>query len=629
MRQSALFAFAGTTIALAAIGTLTERGNAIARTKTAPLQTVERKSSGDHPIYGPVKLSGNDVRALLAERANPTEHREENEEEANEGYGIVQKRGPTLRVTDPALRAIGDGQPRPPKPGPPSPPMQTPTPALSWEATGMTNGEPPDPQIAVSTTHVVVASQNTLGFFQKDGTSLGTTAIEDFFKPLGLGSGTDPNQGLPSHTRSDPRLIFDEYRKVFWLIKTGGNSGAPQKTVRGRVYVAVSTSENPLGDPANPSQPAWNLYWWDVAPEWHVPNSKIYQTGDIGDYPSIGIDPVDFHQTIPICNRPDPTTAVPKPSCAARYSVLVTAPAKDLVAGTAAPGQYNGTYWIFYDQNLNMMTGVVQPTVHHGKTDWAYYVGRTDNNKLLIWRLQTQAKVFPAQPAVVQLWGKFPAFAASVPDAPQSPAGSLPIYMSNLGTNALKSVYRDGMLHIVTNDAWAWFPGQAALNSIHLIRLSVSEIFSADNPTGKTITGGGPHDINRVFGKNNVLEDNPELDRMYYGWAAIEVNKNDDMVIIYARTGTTIFPQARFSTYYNSEPDIRPSRQLRAGEETYSSSTSNTCGANQTSPCPHRWGDLAGASVDPADDTSIWIVHQYAKKGPKPDYGIWVGKVTP
>jgi hypothetical protein len=83
------------------------------------------------------------------------------------------------------------------------------------------------------------------------------------------------------------------------------------------------------------------------------------------------------------------------------------------------------------------------------------------------------------------------------------------------------------------------------------------------------------------------------------------------MIIVYARTGTPIFPQARFSAYYYAESDIRPSRLLKVGEGPYKGA---------------RWGDLAGASVDP-DDTSIWIAHEYptASGG----WDIWVGKVLP
>jgi hypothetical protein len=40
-----------------------------------------------------------------------------------------------------------------------------------------------------------------------------------------------------------------------------------------------------------------------------------------------------------------------------------------------------------------------------------------------------------------------------------------------------------------------------------------------------------------------------------------------------------------------------------------------------------RWGDIGGASVDPDQTGSIWVVHQYANGSN--DYGFVIAKVTP
>jgi hypothetical protein len=576
-----------------------------------------RALSGRHEIHGPFAISSEEIRALLASPPKETTISEPDNEGdyENEPSGVRR-----VTITDRKLRAAAEGQSSPQVPGPPgpgNPPIQTPAPSISWQANGMSQGSPPDPQIAVSKSHVVVATQRALGFFQKDGTSLGTPLdYETFFKGLGLATATDATQGLPSFVGSDPRLIFDAYRNVFWLVKTGAGAGAnpPTNNARSIVYVAVSTSDNPLGDPANPQKPAWNLYWWDSVVEWHVPNSTIYQLGDIADYPAIGIDPVAFHQTIAVCNRVD--TSQKNTPCNARYAVLVTAPAQDLVDGINPNAQYFGSYFIFIDPNQKLMTGVVQPTVHHGPTGgYAYYVARSrsSNSQLLVWRIKPPAPGQPVQqtavPRTVTMMAPFAAF-SSPPDAPQCCGSAPKIVMSNLGTDVLKSVYRSGLLHIVTNDARQWSSAPPSLTSIHMVRFSVQEWPSIPT-TGKFY-------INRVFGYRNVIDDK-ENDRMYYGWPAIEVNKNFDMVIVYARSGETIFTEARISARYNNESDIRPSRLLHKGEATIA-------GAKAV-----RWGDLAGASVDPEDDTSIWVVHQYATDAmaTKSYYGIWVGKITP
>jgi len=75
---------------------------------------------------------------------------------------------------------------------------------------------------------------------------------------------------------------------------------------------------------------------------------------------------------------------------------------------------------------------------------------------------------------------------------------------------------------------------------------------------------------------------------MGYGWPALEVNNKGDAVIVYARSGTSIYAEARYSAYFSTDADIRSSDRLKKGEETVPSGK------------PIRWGDTAGrASTRP------------------------------
>ena len=166
------------------------------------------------------------------------------------------------------------------------------------------------------------------------------------------------------------------------------------------------------------------------------------------------------------------------------------------------------------------------------------------------------------------------------------------------------------------NDGRDWFKDNQPMTAIRLVRVNVKEFPKIPtNPTSGF--------INRIFGGNNPLEDPPET-RLSYGWPAMEVNKNGDMAIVYTRTGTTRYPEMRYSAYLAAESDIRPSRLVKIGEAPY----------DQTLPTKPQivfWGDLAGASVDPADDTAIWLAHQYASKTAgnvgNGNFQIWVAKV--
>ena len=93
------------------------------------------------------------------------------------------------------------------------------------------------------------------------------------------------------------------------------------------------------------------------------------------------------------------------------------------------------------------------------------------------------------------------------------------------------------------------------------------------------------------------------------------------MVLVYNRTGKDCDPEIRFSTWMNSESDIRPSRLLKAGEQPYALSW---VPATQSLP----WADTGGISVDPYDDVAVWFAHAYADSHTKDgNYAVWVGKV--
>lgn len=71
-----------------------------------------------------------------------------------------------------------------------------------------------------------------------------------------------------------------------------------------------------------------------------------------------------------------------------------------------------------------------------------------------------------------------------------------------------------------------------------------------------------------------------------------------------------------------STNDIRPSRQLKAGDTAHDNS--NFSGAGAILP----WGDTAGSAVDPSDDKSIWVAQEYASTtaNNNGNYDIWVSQ---
>jgi len=474
-----------------------------------------------------------------------------------------------------------------------APPAPTPFPGVSfsWQTPPLTTQWKPcfpkqggltvDAQIAVSPTRVVVTSQRRMGFYEKSGSYLGSLTARQMFAALGLDDGTED----AINDYRDLRAVYDTYRNRFWLSATGLTRNQPDPGKRRSVTaVAVSKSSSPLD--------GWYLYWWDAVNDFGNPAGGVYQAGDLAEDPYVGIDPAAVHTANGVFN-----------AGSHRYWRIAFFPAALMASGT--PGPLAG--WQYGDlKNPNGGAAwMVQPVVHHGPTSRAYYAGRQGGGDAVVWAISNvlQPGQQIARTAVAMTaWNK-------PVNAPQQGSADL-IRMNRLGTAVLKATFRNGWLHLVTNDAENWF-GDGMLSSIRLARMDVTGF-----PTIPT-SGGF---IDRRFGMNHPTEDDPKA-RVHYAWPAVAVNGAGDMIVVYGRSGSTLFPEARYSAYFPNEGDIRHSRLLREGDGPYDI----PFWASPVLP----WGETAGASPDPYDNEAVWMCHQYASHSSAPlgNHDLWVGKV--
>jgi hypothetical protein len=468
---------------------------------------------------------------------------------------------------------------------------QTPPPTLlpnySPSSAQLSNysGYPADPQIAVSTTHVVVTARAVIAFYDKTGNLLNGSpkSTRIFFSALDL-----KNQ-FNIEYYYDTRTIFDSYRKRFWICALCYDKSHETDTNRRElVVIAVSKTENPNS--------GWYLYWTDAVAHYGLPNDPVFQSGDCADYPILGVDKTCLYQTNQVNNNQTDIF---------RYWRVSFFPANELANGSAATGYQ---YWGLTDPNGDP-SYVIQPAVHHGSNNRAYFASTYESNKILIWGLKDPLKATQQIDRISITVSPF----IDPPSAPQKDSTDK-ILMNNVHNEPLKAVCRNNKLYLCMNDAKDWFKDNQPTNSIRLVRINV-------NNFPKVSTNPADSFINRVFGANNPLEDSPKT-RMYYGWPAVEVNKSGDIAIVYTRTGDLIYPQMRYTAYLATENDVRPSRIVKEGEASYKRSSGTS---------PLNWGDVAGASVDPVDDTTIWIAHQYATataaNSENGNFDVWIAKV--
>ena len=458
-------------------------------------------------------------------------------------------------------------------------------------------GTPPDPQIAVSSTHVLVGLVDRVAFYTKSGSpypsSSNTVIATALFQSIITGSNLSPNAQGHIDSFSDLRAIFDPYRKRFWLATTGayracvkvsgkcqkGFSTLPNNQKRTIVAVAVSVDEDPTH--------GWNLYWWDAAVGWGTTDAP-YHAGDMGDYPSLGVNAVTV----------DVSVAVADPSRS--YSHIALYNANDMAAGK---GPTIDGWWLYplFKDNTTCNGGfrnpdgscpgaIIQPTLAHPDPGGAFLVGRHGSKGLVIWKVTDLLQ--PTQ-LVQAVEVQMPTAFNNPGNAPQkgAPAANT-IAMSNLNTDVLKSVWRK-FLYVVANDADA--SGRA---QVRVLRLWVSGFPNVPAPPD-----GGSKQF--LIGTGSTS---------WYSWPAIEVNKNYDAVVIYARAGPQAWAAARYNAWLDGEVSLRTGRVMKEGQAAIPKAT--------------RWGDLAGASVDfvnGKEAEGIWITHEYAKQNGT--YGMWVGKV--
>lgn len=125
---------------------------------------------------------------------------------------------------------------------------------------GATGSEPPDPDIAVSATHIVEAVNSDIAFFDKSGTKLLQQSGQEFFKSI-----------APEAFDFDPKVIFDHISKKFIVLDLGLNEQATGGT--SSLLVGVSDDADPRG--------TWQLFKIDV-------KQVVSSTQFWLDYPGFG-----------------------------------------------------------------------------------------------------------------------------------------------------------------------------------------------------------------------------------------------------------------------------------------------------------------------------------------------------
>jgi len=521
-----------------------------------------------------------------------------------------------------------------------------------------------DPQIAASASFLVATTNGTITFLTKagklatDGSGntinpiLASLFFQPFFNPndpnnlntaLNLPAGLkcaprvslydgDPNkrgnQPLTDAQKAatqdclkqfyDSRVMFDDFRKRFWIVTAVRNDSASHYASlsdvsqhvgrRTKLLVAVSVNQDPRA--------GWWMYAWDgevdsgactdVGAPLLIPQpcpGTQYTPGDAADYPSIGISKDYFVTTINVTN-------VGAWGVSAPSYTNVTAVAAD---GLAQGGCTTVCGWSYghLDLGFSLLTPIplgtlhhtTQPAVQHDVAPQGYTLLASNYPELnaivvLGFRKAEGAVAPPVHVAVVPLDALE---ASDVNELPQQPSASIPtpfpVRVGNLDAQLLKAVARGGNLFLTWMDCRHWD-------------------FIIFNPCGTTVRLAGIDAVNAlaatlavpfldtVVGQPDF--DDPSGAQVSAGNPAIEVNSPGDIVVLYNRSGTQTFLQVRYSTWLHGESSLRGGFTLQAGTSPY----------NAQPPPPGKSYtlnlDTGGITVDPKDGVGVWMMHGYS-----------------
>lgn len=400
-------------------------------------------------------------------------------------------------------------------------------------------GSPADAGIAVSRTHIVLTARAAFACYTKGGSLVppgpGFDARPYTAKEFFEQSGLGPIIAVNggNNYAKDGRVVFSQVHRRFFLVFQSREAVA-------RLLIAVSKSEDPRDG------------WWTYA-------DVVGSAGEWAhDYQWLGVN--GTHLLVSNGMVSQWSGGSQTRTLHLLYTVA------DLINGRP----YTRGEWSHVDAKSAV------PCVHDTFTTDAFWIHRDDNTHATVWAVrngQVSRRQFTIQSS------------SSVVNGTQ--LGGTPVVFNNIGRAPQNCHYRDGKIVFVSNDGYTWSGRRSPNNAIRLVRVNVSQYFAA--------TPSVQVEIDRIFGRSSVGD--PAGNIYDYGWPAVAMNSQGDIVIGSIRTRSTIYPEQRASVWFAGQPDISSSVSV------------------QTSSSPLSQFHMAGASSDPST-RAVYLAQQYGAGSP-------------
>jgi len=179
----------------------------------------------------------------------------------------------------------------------------------------------------------------------------------------------------------------------------------------------------------------------------------------------------------------------------------------------------------------------------------------------------------------------------NLPDPPNAKQkDSTSILIDSGDARLLDAVYRDGKFWTVATTSCTPTGDTAARSCMRFIEV---------------LTGGGVPSVNQDFNFGTKSAHD------YY--PSVDLDSSDNLITSFSQSSGAEFASAFLSGRLDSDPinTLGTPLLFKGGEATY---------------IGRRWGDYSGAGIDPADQSVIWLVAEYAATGASINWGTWIAK---
>lgn len=364
-----------------------------------------------------------------------------------------------------------------------------------------------------------------------------------------------------------PRIVYDGPRDRWVFCAMAYGAGGTS-----RLLLAASATSNPTG--------SWRLYAIDIDSS----------NGTRGYLPHLGLN------TDAIVVQVN-TYSVENGSFASSQVYAIRK--NDLYAGATA------FYQLFASDNSGNAISQV-PALTYDDTATGILVQRWNDNSagngyLRLWVLD-DAAVGSKSLSLGPLVGPLLAWADSAMNSPN--------VAPQLGTSNKIDAGDARMESVVYRNGSVWAAHTIFLPADAPTRSAVQWL-QIDPATGNVLQGGR-------------IDDNDGISpQKFYAFPSIAVNATNDVLIGYSRFSSQQYPSANYSFRSASDAPgtLRDDRVLKAGDASYFKT-----GVGGTT---NFWGHYSATAVDPANDSTMWTVQEYAAapSGGVDRWGTWWGRI--